>query len=103
MRAGDLLRDLAERRIGLSCIIKAVLRHDDRVCPAPPFPHEPRPRPDAWVGIGNNASFCVKFFGQYCEFPLRGFAEATIGDLLQVIGEGADKQVAAQPWRVAPV
>jgi hypothetical protein len=35
MRTGDCLRDLAERGIGFSCVFKTVLRHDDRVRPAP--------------------------------------------------------------------
>ena len=95
MRAGDLLRDLAERRIGFPGILETLLRHDDSVRPAAPFPHEPRPRPDAWTGIGNNAAVRFQFLGQRHKLPLSRFAEAAIGKLLHAIGNGADKQVAA--------
>src|SRR5665811_2494830 len=73
MRTGDRLRDLAERGIGFAGIFETVLRHDDRVCPSAPFPHKPRPRPDAWTGIRRNASVRLQFVGQRYEFPLSRF------------------------------
>jgi hypothetical protein len=103
MRAGDRLRDLAERGIGFPGIFETVLRHDDRVCPPAPFPHKPRPRPDAWTGIRNNAALRLQFLGQGYESPLGRFAEAAIDKLLHAIGDSADKQVATQPWRVIPI
>src|SRR5262249_24049125 len=42
VRAGDRLRNLAERGIGFSGIFEAVLGDDDHVCPSAPFPHKPR-------------------------------------------------------------
>ena len=103
MRTGDRLRDLAERGIGFPCIFETLLRHDDRVCPAAPFPHKSRPRPDAWTGIGDDAPVRFQFLGQRYEFPLSRFAEAAIGKLLHAIGDGADKQIAAQPGRVTSI
>ena len=103
MRTGDRLRDLAERGIGFAGIFETVLRHDDRVCPSAPFPHKPRPWPDAWTGIRSNASVRLQFLGQRYEFPLSRFAEAAIGKLLHAIGDSADKQVATQPRRVIPI
>ena len=49
MRTGDRLRNLAKRGIAFSGIFETVFRHDDRVCPPAPFPHKPRPWPDAWT------------------------------------------------------
>jgi hypothetical protein len=76
MRTGDRLCDLAERGIGFAGIFETVLRHDDRVCPSAPFPHKPRPWPDAWTGIRSNnvdsksavqrnhaAPLCLSFYG----------------------------------------
>src|SRR5512139_692991 len=91
MRIGDRLRNLAERGIGFPGIFETVFRHDDCVCPPAPFPHKPRPRPDAWTGIRSNASVRLQFPGQRYEFPLSRFAEAAIGKFLHAIGDSADK------------
>ena len=71
MRTGDRLRNPAERGIGFAGIFETVLRHDDSVCPSAPFPHKPRPRPDAWTGIRSNTSARMQFLGQRNESPLR--------------------------------
>src|SRR5450830_1456429 len=103
MCTGDRLRNLAERGIVFAGIFETVLRHDDRVCPSAPFPHKPRPWPDAWTGIRSNVPVRLKFLGQRYESPLSRFTEAAIGKLLQAIGDSADKQVATQPRWVIPI
>ena len=103
MRAGDRLRDLGERGIGFPGIFETLLRHDDSVRPTAPFPHEPRPRPDAWIGIGNDAPVRFQLLDQRHELPLSRFAEAAIGKLLHAIGDCSDQQVAAQSRRRTPV
>lgn len=103
MRTGDRLRNLAKRGIGFPGIFETVFRHDDRVCPPAPFPYKPYSWPDAWTGIRSNAPVRLQFPGQRYESSLSPLAEAALGKLLHAIGDGADKQVTAQPRRVISI
>ena len=103
MRAGDRVGDLRQRRIGLAVIFKAVLRRLDRMCPAAPFPHQPRSRSEVRTIIGLYASVRLQHLGQCQKFPPRRLAEAAMGQFLEAIGDAADQEVTAQPWRLAAI
>ena len=81
MRSADGICDLGQRWKRLAGICEPVLRHDHRMRPAAPLPHQPRARPEGQIGCDDDASLDLQFPGQRGEFALRRFAQPAEGDL----------------------
>ena len=95
--------DLGQRRVGLARILEAVVGHADGVGSAAPFAHEACSRSDPQVGRDGDVPVRLQFLGHRRERALRRFAQAAIRKLLHAIGNRADQQVAAQPWRLTAI
>ena len=55
------------------------------------------------IGRDDDTPVGLQFLGHRRELALRRLAQAAIRKLLHAIGDGADQQVAAQPWRLTAI
>src|SRR5690242_17280475 len=96
MRPGDPLGDYAQRAIMLPLMLKPVLANEDGVRVATPLTDQCRARLEHDGGIEGPAAL-FEFSGQSLQAAPQCPAGSAIALLLQLVGEGSDQQIAAEP------
>ena len=99
MRAGDTLRDYAERAIRLPLILKPVVANEDGVGMSTPLTDQCRAGLQHDSGIEGRAAL-FESSGQSLQAAPQSPAGSAIALLLQLLSDGSDQQIATEPlWR----
>jgi len=96
MRPGNPLGDYAQRAIGLPLILKPVVANEDGVAVATPLTDQCRARFERGAQIGGRAALFA-LSGQSLQAALQCPAGSAIALLLELMNEGSDQQIAAEP------
>ena len=96
MRPGDPLGDDAQRAVGLPLILKPVVANEDRVAVATPLTDQCRARFERGAQIGGRAALFA-LSGQSLQAALQCPAGSAIALLLELMNQGSDQQIAAEP------
>src|SRR5262245_2691196 len=70
---------------------------------AVPLAYQTHPCPDPLGALFCYLRARVSPLDQRGEFAAAGFAESTVAKLLEPVSDSANKQVSAEPWRLAPI
>src|SRR5262249_55711940 len=97
MRAGDRPGDLRERAIALRAILEARIQNQYAMGLAAPLAHQFGTTPQRSAWCQRPFAFGVERLRQRLELPQGRLAQTTQGTLLQLVGEGADQEIAAEP------
>src|SRR5262249_4194118 len=97
VRAGDRPGDLRERAIVLPAILEALIQNQPAMGLAAPLAHQFRTTPQRSAWCQRPFALGVERLRQRLELPQGGLAQATEGALLQLVGDGADQEIAAEP------
>src|SRR5262245_60448786 len=97
MRAGDRLGDLRERTIALPAILEGLVQNQHAMGLAAPLAHQ-------FGATSQGNAWCQPLFTlslerlcQRLEPPQGRLAQTAEGALLQLVGDGADQEIAAEP------
>jgi len=96
MRPGDPLGDYAQRAIRLPLILKPVVANEDGVGVATPLTDQCRARFESGAEIERRAALFA-LSGQSLQAALQSPAGSAIALLLELMNEGSDQQIAAEP------
>ena len=96
MRPGNPLGDYAQRAIGLSLILKPVVANEDGVGVATPLTDQGHARFERGAQIGGRAALFA-LSGQSLQAALQCPAGSAMALLLELMNEGSDQQIAAEP------
>jgi len=98
MCPGDLLGNHGQRAIAMAVIFEPVLAYEDGMGVTAPLPNQGRTGLQHDTGTEGTRVF-LEFSPQKLEAALQRPTRATIGALLQLIGEPPDHQITTEPLR----
>src|SRR6516164_5260135 len=96
MCPGNPFGDYAQRAITLTLIVKPVVANEDGVGVSTPLADQCRARLQRGGGVEASAAFFA-LSGQRLQALPQGPAGSAIALLLQLVSEGSDQQIAAEP------
>ena len=96
MHAGDPLGDYAQRAIGLPLILKPVIANENGVGVATPLTDQCRAGFERGAQTGGRAALFA-LSDQSLQAALQSPADSAIALLLELMNEGSDQQIAAEP------
>jgi hypothetical protein len=102
MCPGDPLGNHGQRAIAPAVVFEPVLAHEDGMGVPAPLPHQGRAGLRRSAGV-ERTSASLKLSRQSLQAALQGAARATMGALLQLIGEPPNDQIATEPQRRSSV